>query len=71
MTASVTRRFTLEYSECKTVTVCASTTVAGKRLLETENPSACATVDCKVFKREIALYRPHLDVIKSECVTNC
>jgi hypothetical protein len=55
----------MEYSECKTVTVCVSTSVARKRLVETENPSACATVNWKVCKREIALYRLYLDVITS------
>jgi hypothetical protein len=39
----------MEYLECKTYSF-ASRSVAGKRLVETENPSACATVDCKVCK---------------------
>jgi hypothetical protein len=60
----------VEYWECKTVTVCASRSVARRRLVETENPSACATVDCKVCKREITPYRLCVSVIMSECVTN-
>jgi hypothetical protein len=56
--------------ECKTYSG-ASTSVAGKRLVWTENPSACATVDCKVSEREIKLYSLCISVIKSECVTNC
>jgi hypothetical protein len=39
--------------------------VARRRLAETENPSACATVYCKVCKSAIALY---VSVIKRECV---
>jgi hypothetical protein len=49
----------------------ASRSIAGRRLVEQENPSACATVDCKVCKRNIALYCHCISVIKSECVTNC
>jgi hypothetical protein len=30
--------------------------VARRRLVETENPSACATLNCKVCKSAIALY---------------
>jgi hypothetical protein len=60
----------VEYLKCKTVS-CASTSVAGKRLVWTENPSAFATVDCKVYEREIKLYSLCVSVIKSECVTNC
>jgi hypothetical protein len=37
--------------------------------VETKNPSACATVECKVCKSAIALYCLYLNVIKSECVT--
>jgi hypothetical protein len=61
----------VEYSECKIVTVCASTSVARRRLVETENPSAFATVDCNWCKRDITLYCLFLSVIMSECVTNC
>jgi hypothetical protein len=39
----------VQYLECKTVIVCASRSVAGRRLVERENHSACATVDCKLF----------------------
>jgi hypothetical protein len=38
--------------------------VARRRLLKTENPSACATVNWKVCKSAIALY---LSVIKRTC----
>jgi hypothetical protein len=43
--------------------------VAGTRLVETENPSACATVNWKVSKSTIAL---NLNVIKKDCkqITN-
>jgi hypothetical protein len=37
--------------------------------VETENPSACATVNWKVCKSAIALYHLYLNVIKGECVT--
>jgi hypothetical protein len=47
--------------ECKTYSR-ASRSVA-------ENPSACATVDCKVSDQEIKLYSLCASVIKSECVT--
>jgi hypothetical protein len=30
--------------------------VARRRLVKTENPSACATVNCKLCKSAIALY---------------
>jgi hypothetical protein len=40
--------------------------VAGKRLVEAENPSACATVYWKVCK-SIALYCLYLSVIKIDC----
>jgi hypothetical protein len=43
--------------------------VARRRLVETENPSACATVGCKACKSAIALYCLYLSVIKRECVT--
>jgi hypothetical protein len=38
--------------------------VARRRLVETENPSACAKVDCKVCGIAIALY---VSVITSGC----
>jgi hypothetical protein len=37
------------FEECKTYK-CASRFVAGRRLVERENPSACAAADCKVCK---------------------
>jgi hypothetical protein len=40
----------VEHLECKTVIVCALRSVARRRLVERENPSACATVDCKLCK---------------------
>jgi hypothetical protein len=43
--------------------------VARRRLIESENPSACATVNWKVCKSAIALYCLYLNVIKRECVT--
>jgi hypothetical protein len=43
--------------------------VAGKRLVETENHSACATVCCKWCKSAIALYCQYISVTTSECVT--
>jgi hypothetical protein len=46
----------VEYLECKTVTVCVSRSIARRRLVERENLSACAMVDCKLCKREITLY---------------
>jgi hypothetical protein len=55
--------------ECETVTVCASRSVAGKRLVKTKIPSACATVNCNRCKGEIALYGLYLSVNTSECVT--
>jgi hypothetical protein len=41
----------VEYLVNKIVIVCASRSVAGKRLVETENPSACATVNCNWCER--------------------
>jgi hypothetical protein len=61
----------VEYLECETVIVSASRSVAGIRLVERENPSACATVNFNWCKQEIALYRLCVSVIMSECVTNC
>jgi hypothetical protein len=43
----------VEYLKSVKLTVCASRSVAGKRLVEQENPSACAAADCKVCKQEI------------------
>jgi hypothetical protein len=43
--------------------------VARRRPVETKNPSACATVNCQVWKSAIALYCLYLIVIKRECVT--
>jgi hypothetical protein len=43
--------------------------VARRRLVKTEKPSACATVECKACKSVVALYCLHLSVIKGECVT--
>jgi hypothetical protein len=60
----------VEYSESETVTVRASTSVARRRLVESENPSACATVNCNWCGRDKALYCLYLSVIMSECVTN-
>jgi hypothetical protein len=39
--------------------------------VETENFSACATVNWKVCISAIALYSLCVSVTKSECVTNC
>jgi hypothetical protein len=60
----------VEYLECETVTVCASRSVARRRIVERENPSACGTVDCKFYKREITLYSLCVSVIMSDCITN-
>jgi hypothetical protein len=43
--------------------------VARRRLVKTENPSACTTVNWKVRKSVIVLYFMYLNVIKRECVT--
>jgi hypothetical protein len=50
------------------VVVSVLTYVARRRLVETGNPSVCATVNCKVCKSEIVLCCLYLSVIKSECV---
>jgi hypothetical protein len=42
--------------------------VARRRLVETENPSACAMVNWNVCKSAIALYCLYLSVIKRVCV---
>jgi hypothetical protein len=39
--------------------------------VDRDNPSACATVNWKVFISAIALYCLCVSVTKSECVTNC
>jgi hypothetical protein len=56
-------RETLNVLQCSTV-VSVVRPVARRRLVETENPSACATVDCKVCEIAIALYA---SVNKSGC----
>jgi hypothetical protein len=43
--------------------------VARRRLVEAESPSACATVNCKVCRSAIDLYYLYFSVIKRECVT--
>jgi hypothetical protein len=43
--------------------------VARRRPVETDNPSACAAVKCKLYKSKIALCCLHLSLIKRECVT--
>jgi hypothetical protein len=43
--------------------------VARRRLVKIENPSACAALNWKVCKSEIALYYVCVSEIKSECVT--
>jgi hypothetical protein len=43
--------------------------VARRRLVETGNPSVCATVNCRVCKSEIVLCSLYLNVIKCNCVT--
>jgi hypothetical protein len=53
----------VEYLKIVKLTVCASRSVAGRRLVEQENPSACAAADCKVCKREIELYCHCISVI--------
>jgi hypothetical protein len=61
----------VEYLKSVRLTVCASRSFAGRRLVESENPSACAMGNCKVCKSAIALYCLCVSVIMSECVTNC
>jgi hypothetical protein len=53
----------IQYLKCEIVTV------AGKRLVETRNPNACATVNCKTCKTVTALYGLCVRVSKSECVS--
>jgi hypothetical protein len=45
--------------------------VARRRLVETENPSACQTVSCKWCTSAIALNGLYSNVIKSDCVIKC
>jgi hypothetical protein len=59
----------LSYLECQTVIVSVSRSVAGKRLVVTENPSAYATVNCRKCKWEIALYCLCINVVKCVCIT--
>jgi hypothetical protein len=49
---------------------CGSRSVAGSRLVEQEDPSACATADFNWCKREIKLYCHCISVITTEYVTN-
>jgi hypothetical protein len=51
------------------MTVFVLRSVAGRQLVEEENPSACATVNWKVCKSAIALYFMYLCVFQSECIT--
>jgi hypothetical protein len=44
------------YLECETFIIPVLRFVAGKRLLQSEYPSACATVICKGCKSAKALY---------------
>jgi hypothetical protein len=60
----------VEYLENETVTVCASTSVARRRQVESDNPSACTTVNCNWLKRDIALHCLCLSVFMRECLTN-
>jgi hypothetical protein len=65
-------RDSAEIQEVIEVQVSVLRSVARRRLVETENPSACATVKCKVFKSAIALYGLYclyVSVIKRACVT--
>jgi hypothetical protein len=57
--------------KCETVVASVLRAVAGRRLVEFENPSACATVCCKWCKRVIALYFLYVSGIRCECVTKC
>jgi hypothetical protein len=61
----------VEYSECKTVTVCPSRSIARKQLVETEYPGVCATVNSNWCKSETELYYLCVSVITTECITNC
>jgi hypothetical protein len=59
----------VEYLKSVRLTVCASRSVAGRRVVEEENPSACATVNFNWCKWETALYCLCLSVITTDCVT--
>jgi hypothetical protein len=45
--------------------------VARRRVVETENPSACAKVHCKLYKTAMALYCLYLRVFAREGVDKC
>jgi hypothetical protein len=51
------------------VVVCVSKSVARRRLVKTENPSVCATVNWKLCISATTLYCLCVSVTKSECVT--
>jgi hypothetical protein len=53
----------------ESVTVFVSRSVARKRRLEPEYPSACETVNCRCCRQKVALYWLWVNVIKSKCVT--
>jgi hypothetical protein len=55
----------VQYLECETMVVSVLSSIARRRLVQTGNPSVCATVDWKVCKLAIALYGLYLNVIKS------
>jgi hypothetical protein len=55
--------------KCETVVASVLRAIAGRWLVETENPSTCATVNWKVCKWAITLYCLYVCVIKCECVT--
>jgi hypothetical protein len=61
----------VEYLECKTYSG-VSRSAARRRLVESENPSSCATMNCNWCKREIKLYCHCISVIycMGEGVTN-
>jgi hypothetical protein len=61
----------VQYLESKTLIVCMLRPVARRRLVETDNPSVCATVCWKVCPSAIALYCMCVRVIKCACVSNC
>jgi hypothetical protein len=57
------------YLKRKTVIVCASRSVARRQLVERDNPSACATVHCKLCIWERVLYCLCVSVITSNRLT--